>query len=92
MVYIGETKQTIKDRVYQHLQTILKFHKFFNKLDIILIRKIIIIRNILEFLLLKISWMKLFQEDLLNMILLLLQIFVAQQTLIEKYIKQKNFF
>jgi hypothetical protein len=36
--------------------------------------------------------MKLFQEDLLNKILLLLQIFVAQQTLIEKYIKQKNFF
>jgi hypothetical protein len=30
MVYIGENKQTIKNRVYQHLQTILKFHKFFN--------------------------------------------------------------
>jgi hypothetical protein len=36
--------------------------------------------------------MRLFQGDLLNKILLLLQIFVAQQTLIEKYIKQKNFF
>jgi hypothetical protein len=36
--------------------------------------------------------MKLFQEDLLNKISLLLQIFVAQQALIEKYIKQKNFF
>jgi hypothetical protein len=34
MVYIGETKQTIKDRVYQHLQTILKFHEFFNNTEI----------------------------------------------------------
>jgi hypothetical protein len=34
MVYIGVTKQTIKDRVYQHLQTILKFHKFFNNTEV----------------------------------------------------------
>jgi|LakMenEpi03Aug12_release.lakeMendotaPanAssembly.Ray.scaffolds.fasta_scaffold1075626_1 hypothetical protein len=34
MVYIGETKQTIKERVYQHLQTILKFKKNIQKQNV----------------------------------------------------------
>ena len=33
-VYTGETRQTIKDRIYQHLRTVIKFHKFFNNTEI----------------------------------------------------------
>jgi hypothetical protein len=34
VVYIGETKQCIKDRIHEPINTIKKFHQFYNNTEI----------------------------------------------------------